>query len=73
MAGLMALLGESPLGCEREQGSLGSLPSLPQASPCLPQKEARTERVGAQMEARGLPGAFGQGRVTGGQGDMGSL
>lgn len=68
MADLTGLLGESPLGCERVQRSLGRLSSPPKASAYLPQKEERTGRVGAQTGERGLTGDFWSGRVTRGQG-----
>lgn len=46
MADSMTLVGELPLGCEQVQRSLGGVSSLPQASPCLPQRREREEREG---------------------------
>lgn len=53
----MALVGELPLGCEQVQRSLGGVSSLPQASPCLPQKRGREGKggTGPQSGAGGPP------------------
>lgn len=69
----MGLLGESPLGCERVQRSLGRLSSPPKASPYLLQKEERTGRMGAQTGERGLTGNFWSGASDKRAGDMGYL